>query len=314
MILETRDDVAGPILSRQALHLEVSKDGFVRGTRLIPVHVLYCLENLQLRPEAASYFLSPLERLRSHLAAAVASRFAFPPGILASIATTFREQIAPAGLVELAYLNSVVVSGGLNASMSPWLIGYAALRLGIKSGANVAVLGGGNGYSTAVFATLAGPAGLVTVYEVDRTVALQLSSRLTKLQTANVRVARQDVMAYNFDTAEQYDVMFATLSVKKIPKTWLRLLRPNGIIGAFLPSEAQASRQCLKHEWWQDVRFVVFEKKGNIRPVSSLTGLYNPPMRNQRESLPISRHWYPDALRIQNDLISEVRKITGRLP
>jgi len=112
------------------------------------------------------------------------------------------------------------LTNGNPRTLAPWLD-----CLNLSEGKSVFHLGCGTGYYTAVIAEAVGPAGQVTAFEIDPTLAAQARSNLARYP--NVQVVEGDGgMA---DTGAR-DAILINAGVTHLRESWLDSLRPAGCL------------------------------------------------------------------------------------
>lgn len=111
-----------------------------------------------------------------------------------------------------------------SSSTLPGLIVSMAHRLGGKSGHTVLDVGTGSGYSAGLFARRFGDENVTSV-DVDPYLVEAARTRLAEFG----RTPRVDAIDATGELPEpEYDRIMATVSVRPVPPSWLRALRPGG--------------------------------------------------------------------------------------
>lgn len=121
-----------------------------------------------------------------------------------------------------------------SSSTLPGLIVSMADRLGVKTGDRVLDVGTGAGYSAALFSYRFGDANVTSV-DIDPYLVSAARDRLSEFGR-NPHLAAVDATGELPDTA--YDRIMATVSVRPVPASWLRALRPGGRLVTTIASTA----------------------------------------------------------------------------
>jgi protein-L-isoaspartate(D-aspartate) O-methyltransferase len=106
---------------------------------------------------------------------------------------------------------------------SPSLHAKMLHDLAVEPGQHIAHIGAGAGYYTAMLAELAGPAGRVTAYEFDQTLAARARANLAARSNVTV-VAADGARA----PAETVDRIYVNFGVAAPAASWIEHLTPNG--------------------------------------------------------------------------------------
>ncbi|MFE2292742.1 methyltransferase domain-containing protein [Streptomyces sp. NPDC059452] len=111
-----------------------------------------------------------------------------------------------------------------SSSTLPGLIVSMAHRLDVKPGQRVLDVGTGSGYSAALFARRLGDDNVTSV-DVDPYLVEAARTRLAEFG----RTPRVEAIDATGDLPDsEYDRIMATVSVRPVPASWLRALRPGG--------------------------------------------------------------------------------------
>ncbi|MEU5686647.1 methyltransferase domain-containing protein [Streptomyces venezuelae] len=111
-----------------------------------------------------------------------------------------------------------------SSSTLPGLIVSMAHRLDVKPGQRVLDVGTGSGYSAGLFARRFGDE-YVTSVDVDPYLVEAARTRLAEFG----RTPRSEAVDATGELADaEYDRIMATVSVRPVPASWLRALRPEG--------------------------------------------------------------------------------------
>jgi protein-L-isoaspartate(D-aspartate) O-methyltransferase len=104
-------------------------------------------------------------------------------------------------------------------------------QLDIQPGQNVLEIGTGTGYNAGLMQHLVGDEGKVTTVEIDGQVAEQARANLQRTAMSEVLVVHGDG-ANGFAPRASYDRIIATAGIWDVPQTWVRQMKPKGILVA----------------------------------------------------------------------------------
>jgi protein-L-isoaspartate(D-aspartate) O-methyltransferase len=141
------------------------------------------------------------------------------PRIINAMRTLPRERFVPPGLWSVAYADEDVPLGGGRVMMEPMVIARLAQIAAIRAGDRVLVLGAGNGYGAALFASCG---AVVTAVEDDR--ALLALARPALEGIAGVTLVEAPVTAPP-SSAAPYDIVLIEGAVAALPagaNAWVR--------------------------------------------------------------------------------------------
>ncbi|MER5988684.1 rRNA adenine N-6-methyltransferase family protein [Streptomyces sp. NPDC001787] len=117
-------------------------------------------------------------------------------------------------------------TGSFTSSVSaPGVIIELLRHLAPEPGDRIMEIGTGTGYTTALLATRTGASQVVTI-EIDTHLAARATQRLAMLNLHPLVITGDGELGH--ETAEPYDRIVATASVRQIPHTWISQLRPGG--------------------------------------------------------------------------------------
>jgi protein-L-isoaspartate(D-aspartate) O-methyltransferase len=108
----------------------------------------------------------------------------------------------------------------------PFVVAYMTEQMQLQKHHRVLEIGTGSGYQAAILARLCG--NVVTI-ERYRTLADSARARLAKLGYANVEVVLGDGFDIP-DSAGNFDRIFVTAAMEKIPEALTRRLEPGGVL------------------------------------------------------------------------------------
>lgn len=293
------DDYAGPppVVAELRSNLEIQT--LACATYLRPEALEVVMGSAELEPSLRDFFLLPLLRQREELAAALEAVHMYSPDIIHAIAETPRHLLVPAHLSPISYLNAPIVVRGTVALISPWLAAYTALRLRIRAGARVMVLGFGQGFASLVFSRLVGDDGQVVALEIDKR-ACDWGRYLTAtMNIDNIKVVAGNALEPSWTSYGNFDAVWASLASRTIPTEWFLALGPGGRLGVFAPPSIPSSKSSRPLEyvnagdWWLRVAFSVYEQDLDISMVSTMPGVTNAPMLPDAASSSSGRDYYP---------------------
>ena len=136
-----------------------------------------------------------------------------------------RELFLPAAMQNAAYADAAVALGRGRCIMEPRVFGRLLQMADITATSRVLVVGGGSGYSTAVFSRLAQS---VVMVESDTQFATQARENLAQLQSpAQVFTA---ALTVGQPAQAPYDVIFIDGAVQQVPQSLQNQLAPGGRI------------------------------------------------------------------------------------
>ena len=119
----------------------------------------------------------------------------------------------------------------LSSSSQPSMMAIMLRQLDLKSGQNVLEIGTGTGYNAALLQQLVGDEGHVTTVEIDAPLAELARANLQRVAMGSVLVVEGDG-ANGYAPRANYDRMMATAGIWDVPPTWVRQLKPDGLIVA----------------------------------------------------------------------------------
>lgn len=117
----------------------------------------------------------------------------------------------------------------LSSSSQPSMMAIMLRQLDLKPGQNVLEIGAGTGYNAALMQHLVGDDGKVTTIELDAQVAETARANLQRVAKSEVLVVTGDGAA-GYAPRASYDRIIATAGIWDVPETWVRQLKPGGIL------------------------------------------------------------------------------------
>lgn len=117
----------------------------------------------------------------------------------------------------------------LSSSSQPSMMAIMLRQLDLKPGHNVLEIGAGTGYNAALMQHLVGDDGTVTTIELDAQVAETARANLQRVAKSEVLVVTGDGAA-GYAPRASYDRIIATAGIWDVPDTWVRQLKPGGIL------------------------------------------------------------------------------------
>ncbi|MFF0332528.1 methyltransferase domain-containing protein [Streptomyces fimicarius] len=100
--------------------------------------------------------------------------------------------------------------------------------LGVAHGTNVLEIGTGSGYSAALLAHLVGPFGRVTTVDIDPNLSKRAEALYVEHNHAVDTVVGDGLLGY--EAHAPYDCILVGTTPPAIPDTWLRQLKPGGVL------------------------------------------------------------------------------------
>jgi protein-L-isoaspartate(D-aspartate) O-methyltransferase len=119
----------------------------------------------------------------------------------------------------------------LSSSSQPSMMAIMLRQLDLRAGQNVLEIGTGTGYNSALMQYLIGDEGHVTSVEIDAPVAELARANLQRVAMGSVQVVEGDG-ANGYAPRASYDRIMATAGIWDVPRTWVRQLKPDGMIVA----------------------------------------------------------------------------------
>ncbi len=117
----------------------------------------------------------------------------------------------------------------LSSSSQPSMMAIMLRQLRLQPGHNVLEIGAGTGYNAALMQHLVGDEGKVTSIEIDSAVAETARANLQRVAMSEVLIVEGDGAA-GYAPRASYDRIIATAGIWDVPETWVRQLKPGGIL------------------------------------------------------------------------------------
>jgi protein-L-isoaspartate O-methyltransferase len=314
--VDNRTTFSGPRLTGEDARQQLEKLGFVLATRLLPYNIGTILDLPDGPSVVRRHFGQPFHNQAISLAEALKACNVFNDAILSSVHRTPRQMLVPGSRSPIAYWNGVNTIEGTAALTPPWLTAYAAHRLSLSPGKRVLVLGYGFGYASLVFSNIVGPDGEVVALELDPHLVDLGQELLSYLHIKNITLLRGDALRLP-SSLGQFDAIWPTLSVRKVPESWTAAIKTTGTSAAFVPlsEEEFSSRQELRKgatsysdylqgNWWLNLRLLFARgTNGDRQPEFGMYELFNPPMSEEgHEDVDVSV-WYQSTLEMETRLL-----------
>jgi protein-L-isoaspartate(D-aspartate) O-methyltransferase len=160
------------------------------------------------------------------------------PRVLAAMLEVPRERFVPPGRAELAYLDDDLVvreaspTGAARFLIEPMILAKLVQALDVSANDRVLDVGCATGYSTAVFAKLAGS---VVGLESDAELAAMARRTLADLASVETKVVQGPLTA-GYQEGAPFDGIFVNGSVEIVPETLLVQLKEGGRLVAVVRS------------------------------------------------------------------------------
>lgn len=103
--------------------------------------------------------------------------------------------------------------------------------LDLEEGQQIMEIGTGSGYSTALLSKLVGKSGHVVSLDIDPNIVNRAKRRLSEHQITNVTVLTRDGRE-GYKEKGQFDRIVAWTTADDLPVSWMKQLKPNGVIVA----------------------------------------------------------------------------------
>ncbi len=126
----------------------------------------------------------------------------------------------------------------VSSSSQPSMMALMINQMRLQKGHNVLEIGTGSGYNAAIMQTIVEPGGLVTTIEVDPQLAEHAQDALQRARMSHVLVVQGDG-ATGYAPRASYDRILATAGIWEVPRTWVKQLKPRGMIVAPIWFEGQ---------------------------------------------------------------------------
>lgn len=177
--------------------------------------------------------------LRQALVASLKQKGELPePAMEAAFAEVPRHVFLPDMPLERVYANEAIPikrdTDGivLSSSSQPSMMAIMLRQLRLNRGDNVLEIGTGTGYNAAIMQHIVGEEGSVTTVELDKELATQARINLQRVAIGyKVTVVEADG-AMGYAPRASYDSIIATAATWDVPPTWVRQLKPDGILVA----------------------------------------------------------------------------------
>jgi protein-L-isoaspartate(D-aspartate) O-methyltransferase len=175
--------------------------------------------------------------------------------ILKLLMTCPREKFVPEGYQQFAFADIQIPLGHDEVMLQPKVIGRILSALKLTGKQNVLEIGTGSGYLTALLAKLSRS---VTSIEINSSLALQASKRLSGLGIFNAEVIHGNVL-YTLKGGKAFDVVVITGSLIDLPIGITHKTKYGGSLFAIVGHEP-AMQACIftrinEEEWSKSILF-----------------------------------------------------------
>jgi protein-L-isoaspartate(D-aspartate) O-methyltransferase len=218
------------------------------------------------------------------------------------------EMFVPKSKKRLSYWNGVTWYRGLGGTTPPWLSAYACEFLGVEPGTKILTIGFGYGYLECVMSETTFNKAAIYSVEIDENF-LKTGIKITKsLGYRNFHLKLGDgIEPWNGET--KFDLIWPTLSCKKVPPAWTNQLEDDGRVGLFRPlSQTEFDQAKLNKwegwagqaksysdymaKWWTDLCLSIYKKESDqLIEMSRLYEMDNPPIFNEEYGSLERRRW-----------------------
>lgn len=157
------------------------------------------------------------------------------PRIDAAFAAVPRQHFLPDAPADLVYTDSSVPvrydkrGEATIAATMPSMVARLLAQSHLREGLNVLHIGTGTGYVAALISYIVSDHGNVTSLEIDREQSQIAQTALTSMRHGRVNVVHIDG-AGGYAPRAAYDRIIANVGTWDIPATWVRQLKPRGLI------------------------------------------------------------------------------------
>lgn len=128
----------------------------------------------------------------------------------------------------------------ISSSSQPTMMALMLAQLALRPGDNVLEIGSATGYNAAIMQQIVGATGKITTIELDKDLADQAQANLTRARMRSVAVVNADG-AIGYSPRASYDRIISTVGIYDIPPTWIKQLKPDGVLVAPLWLNGQVS-------------------------------------------------------------------------
>jgi protein-L-isoaspartate(D-aspartate) O-methyltransferase len=117
----------------------------------------------------------------------------------------------------------------ISSSSQPSVMARQLEALDLRPGLVVLEVGTGTGYNAALMGALVGPAGQIISIDIDQELITTATQHLDAAGVTNVLAATGDGFQ-GYPEYAPYDRLLATCAVRALPRPWMELLAPGGLL------------------------------------------------------------------------------------
>jgi protein-L-isoaspartate(D-aspartate) O-methyltransferase len=188
--------------------------------------------------------------------------------LIAAMLAVPRERFVPPSLAEQAYCDGEISIGNGRALLKPMVFAKLAQAAQISDQDRVLDVGCGTGYSSAVFARLAGS---VVALDDDAALARQAQSTLATIDGGHVMVGIGP-LPEGWPDAAPYDLIFLNGAIEVVPPALGRQLKPEGRLACIFGRAPAAKAMLFRRVEGQFVGRPIFDAAAPLLP-----GFIEPP-------------------------------------
>jgi hypothetical protein len=178
----------------------------------------------------------------------------------------------------------------------------------IKPGMEILTIGFGYGYLETIFSEVAENKADIYSIERDASILSRGKKIIEKLGYTNFTLRLGDGFKIHWKD-KKFDVIWATLSCKKIPMIWVKQLKEGGFLGIFRALTRDEFNNAKKvgwegyagqvkdysrylSRWWKDVCLSIYKKEHDeLIEISRLYEADNPPFFNEKYGVARHKAW-----------------------
>ena len=315
---------SGKDFTKRTLESRLDDFSFELATQLRAKNLEKCLKFEKGRKELRKFYGLSFNEQRERIAKLGKKLHDFDPNILKALRNTKREIFVPKKQRILSYIEAPTWVSGLNGITPPLFCGKAAelINMNKQKDENILVIGSGEGYSSAFFSECAGKNTNILGLEIDSRTAERSQRKLKDQGYDNVRIEVGDAFEERKDIGN-FDRIWTTLAVKKVPAFWVNSLKKGGIIGIFRKLKRGEFERALEEgfldlenyrdyeeNWWESVCLEILFKnsEGEIGTKKRIYNVFNAPFWNEKYGDKTDINWSERYGKIQRKIINFLNK------